>query len=333
MARAVVILFHLGSLLCMAHILKLLYPGRTALVGTLVFAIVPMSAYFGRMVNYEAPCLFGILLQLVGFVNYSLTARRRSLAWLCAGIILAALVDWPAFFFAAAIGLAGAWSAYRGDVRGKWVFWVAAITSASMLVFVLGHLWWAARGSLEALTTHAQTSTPGATPLTGLGVFLTGQFHHFRRYLSHTALGAGLFVVILALAARTRLSRSLLGGDQGSLRGRVLWITGTAASAYVLAAPSWASEHPYWKFFFLPFVAVSVALLFEALNGFNRTVRNTVGILLMAEIVWTSATMIHLRHTRKGAYAVEATARMRSQFLTPEDVLPPPSRARPDAGP
>jgi 4-amino-4-deoxy-L-arabinose transferase-like glycosyltransferase len=322
-ARSVVILFHLGSLLCVARLLALLFPARAALLGTLAFAILPMSAYFGRMVNYESPCLFGVLLQLLGFAQYSASGRKRSLALLVAGIVLAGLVDWPAFFFAAAIGLTGAWSAFRGDPRGRDVFLVAAGASVATLAFDLIHLWWAGRGALAALSSVAASSAQGGTLLTGAGKFLGGQIDSYRRYFSHTGLLATLFVVLLALATRHPLSRALLGGDSGRERRRVLVASGLAAGAYVLVAPSWASIHPYWKFYFLPFVTVSVALLFEALLFSPRRVARLAGALLLAEMAGTSAYLLHLRHTREGTYAIEATARFRADYLRPEDVMRP----------
>ncbi len=326
-ARSVVVLLQLGSLLCMARLLGWLYPAPTALAGTLAFAILPMGAYFGRMVNYEAPCLFGVLLQLLGFVGYSTSGRKRSLVLLAAGIVLAGLVDWPAFFFAAAVGLAGAWNAHRGDVRGRHVFFVAAGASVGTLGFVILHLWWAGRGSLEALSTVAGSSAQGGTPLDGAGSFLAGQLDSFRRYFSHTGLLASLFAAGLGLVPRSRLSGVLLGGDNGKLRRTLLAVTGSAAGAYVLAAPSWASIHPYWKFYFLPFVAVSVALLFEALSGLARRTSLIVGALLLAEMIGTSTYLLRVRHTREGKYAIETTAKFRTDYLRPEDVMGPrPSR-------
>lgn len=324
-ARTVVILFQLGSLLCLVRLLGLLFPARSALAGALAFAILPMSAYFGRMVNYEAPCLFGVLLQLLGFAQYLASGRRRSLALLAGGVALAGLLDWPAFFFAAAIGLAGARMAYRGEVQGRAIFVVAAGSSVAMLALDLLHLWWAARGSLATLSTVAASSAQGGTPLTGVGDFVGGQLESFRRYFSHTGLLASLFVVVLALAARSRLSLALLGGESGRSRRTVLAVSGSAAAAYVLAAPSWASIHPYWKFYLLPFVTLSVALLFEALTALPRRSAVIVGALLLAEMAGTSAYMLRLRHTREGAYAIEATAKFRADDLRPEDVFRPRS--------
>ena len=85
---------------------------------------------------------------------------------------------------------------------------------------------------------------------------------------------------------------------------------------------SWASVHPYWKFYFLPFVAVAVALLFESLRLLPPRAARALAVLILVEMAASSAYMLRLRHTREGAYAIEATAGFRTRYLRPEDVLP-----------
>ncbi len=327
-ARGVVALFHLGSLLCAAWLLRRLFPRGPALAGTLAFAILPMGAYFGRMVNYESPCLLGVLLQLTGFAMHRETGERRGLALLAAGIVVSGFFDWPAFFFAAAIGLVAAVDALRGDAGARGTFFVAAGVSVAVLGLDLLHLAWAAGGSLETLTSVAGSSAQGVTPLTRPWKFFAGQLDSYRRYFSHSGVAASFLAAALVLAPRAGLSRQLLAGAAGGLRRRLLVVSGGAATAYVFAAPSWASIHPYWKFYFLPFVALSVALLFAALGRFPRRAAVLAGVLVVVEMAASSAYMLRLRHTREGAYAIEATARFRARDLRPEDVFPPGPAAR-----
>jgi hypothetical protein len=326
-ARSLVALLHLGSLLCVACLLRRLFPAGPALAGTLAFAILPMGAYFGRMVNYEAPCLLGVLLQLLGFAAYRASGATRGLGLLAGGIVLSGVLDWPAFFFAAAIGLVGALDAVRGDPAGRRLFLVAAGASSVVLALDLLHLAWAVGGSLGALSTVAGSSAQGVTPLTAPAKFLAGQVDSFRRYFSHAGVLASLLAAALVLAPRAELSRELLGGDAGGLRRRVLVASGTAGTAYVLAAPSWASVHPYWKFYFLPFVSVAVALLFAALGRLPRRAAALLAVLLLVEMAASSAYMLSVRHTREGDYAIEATAGFRARYLRPEDVFPPRAAA------
>ena len=68
-ARLTVIAFHLGSVLLVATVLAGFFNARRALSGGFVMATLPMSGYFGRMVNYEPLCLFAVLVQFYAYVR------------------------------------------------------------------------------------------------------------------------------------------------------------------------------------------------------------------------------------------------------------------------
>src|SRR5262249_28553349 len=101
-ARLVVIGFHLASIFLLVELLTRVLPRATALLGGFLMATLPMSAYFGRMVNYEPACLFAILLQLTGYATFKQDGARKGLVRLSLGIVFGGLIDWGAIFFAAA---------------------------------------------------------------------------------------------------------------------------------------------------------------------------------------------------------------------------------------
>ena len=87
--------------------------------------------------------------------------------------------------------------------------------------------------------------------------------------------------------------------------------------AWVLAAPAWSDVHPYWKFYFLPFVVASMVLGARALRTSLPGTGKLVAGALVLEVLLTSAYMLRLRHTTVGAYAVAETARIREPWLPP----------------
>jgi hypothetical protein len=103
-ARLAVIAFHLGSVFLLTRLLMEFFTPLQALLGGFVMATLPMSTYFGRMVNYEPLCLFAVMLQLYGYVRQKL-ADARGLAWLVSGIVLGGLIDWTSFFFAGTLAV------------------------------------------------------------------------------------------------------------------------------------------------------------------------------------------------------------------------------------
>jgi 4-amino-4-deoxy-L-arabinose transferase-like glycosyltransferase len=317
-ARSVAILFQTGSLLLFIAILRRFFPFRTALFGGLVFATLPMSSFFGRMVNYEALCLFAVLLQLMGLVSLEQSGFRRGRGVLCLGIVLGALFDWPAFFFAGAIAAALVWDAVRGSAGAARAAAVAVVVAAAALGLVLGHLAWADHGSLDRLRQVIVPGPSGTRPR-DLDFFL-GRLEAFRRYYTIAGLDASLLAAAAILLPGSALAVRLFNVPEGGTLRRFLCVNGAAAGAYVLAAPLWARRHAYWQFYFLPLVVVSMLLGFRLLWGVAgrwRVVLRVLAAVFALEFLAASGYTLYIRHTRVGEYAVDETARLRGQFLAP----------------
>lgn len=114
-ARLVPILASLGSLGLLVGLVREARGPQTALLTGLVYALLPMAVYFGRMVDHEAVCLFAMLAALRCWqaLHRVRRPRRRSGLWLAmsAALALGIWTDWPVVLFAAlltAYGLGGA---------------------------------------------------------------------------------------------------------------------------------------------------------------------------------------------------------------------------------
>lgn len=320
-ARMVPIFFHLGSIVLLATILRLIFSPGAALAGAVVTATVPMSSYFGRVVNYEPLCLLAILVQLAGYTAFRRTGSRAGLWWLGFGVVLGGLIDWPSLFFTAAIAIAEAIDLARRRSLSVRALAVTLVAGASILLFDLGHLWWAGHGSIAPLREALLQDVSGGRTNVSLLRFVSTQFETFRRYFTH----AGLLSSAIAAAALARprggWTADLFTGSEKEPASRLLAVSGGAALAYVLTAPWWASRHAYWQFYFLPFVVISIVLAFRALARRARERRNVALVVLLAlfviEIGLTSATVLRIRHTRVSAFAVRKTAEYRANFLSP----------------
>jgi 4-amino-4-deoxy-L-arabinose transferase-like glycosyltransferase len=323
-ARLAVIVFHLGSVWLLTKILLEFFTPSRALLGGFVMATLPMSTYFGRMVNYEPLCLFAVLLQLYGYVRQKL-GDTRGLTWLAGGIVLGGLIDWPALFFAGALAVLEGIDLIRGRSTSRRPLIVISAAGASVLAFDLAHIWYASPDGLDALGRVVSSRGPFDPNLT-VRRFVFGQLDTFRRYFTHV----GLIAIVVAWVCLTRAGSPLAAGLFAVAHAEVLKRTIAAASlaagAYVLAAPSWAMAHQYWQFYFLPAVVLSIVTFWTYLE---RQVRARRGPLLKAlqvvcvlDMLISSAYWLHFRHTRVEAYAVETTAMLRSRYLAPESIAP-----------
>ncbi|HEX9689942.1 MAG TPA: glycosyltransferase family 39 protein [Thermoanaerobaculia bacterium] len=324
-ARLVPIAFQLGSLALLVALVSRLFSRESALFGGFLMATLPMGAYFGRMVNYEPLCLFAVLVQLTGYVAFRRNGSRRILAWLATGIVLGGLIDWASFFFAAAIAAAEAIDSIGRRSRSITPLLVIAGAIVAVFLFDLLHLWYAAHGTLAPLRHLFFRDSSGGPPSVGLGRFLGTQFETFRRYLTHAGLLSSAVVFLCLIRPSRRLSNRLFDVPEPCVTRRLLIVTGAAPLAYVIAAPWWAKTHPYWQFYFLPSVILSMVLVFRLLwRGIRERPSLALRALfaaLLLEVIVSSACMLRLRHTRPGAYAVRETARLRSNYLSPATPL------------
>jgi 4-amino-4-deoxy-L-arabinose transferase-like glycosyltransferase len=328
-ARMVAIAFHLGSVLLLVQLLSRVVPRGTALVGGLLMATVPMSAFFGRMVNHEPLCLFAVLLQLTGYAAFK-RGSRRGLVRLSIGILLGGLIDWPALFFAAAVTLAETVDGLVSRPRNLWPAAVPLASAVAIVLFDLWHLWYAGHGSLalyrDLRSGRAPVEWTALSPLS----FGLSQVEVLRRYDTHAGLVASLAVGVALAVQRSALARKLFDVPDTRLLKRLLAITGGAASAYVLAAPGWAQVHAYWQFYALPFVVLSMALVWEALrraaSGRHALIARALLAIFVLEVMLTSAGTLHYRHTRPSAYAVRQTAKVRATYLAPASWAGEPGR-------
>jgi hypothetical protein len=317
-ARSVPIAFHLGSALLLFSLLRRVVSTGGALLGLFLFAVLPMSAYFGRMVGYEPFGLFAVLLMLNGWIRYRKEGGRIGLGLLVAGIVFGGLLDWAPLFFAAALGLVELTDLLRGNGVSSAALRTIAFAAVGVLAFDFLHLAVAGHGALASLAAIlARGAVPGRPGLSTVD-FLLGQLEGFRRYFTHVGLLSALLVAAAFFRPGGKLAASLRLADPVVFR--LLAATGGAALAYVLAAPRWAEVHAYWKFYALPFTVLAMTLV-AGLIGRGIASRPSLflplALLLGVEVLVTSAYMLHLRHTRDGEYAVTETAKLRRDFLRP----------------
>jgi hypothetical protein len=328
-ARLVAIAFHLGSLFLFVELLSRVLPRATAVFGGFLMATLPMGAYFGRMVNYEPLCLFAVLLQLTGYAAFKQDRSRPSLVRLSIGIVLGGLIDWAALFFAAAITLAEVVDGLRSGPRALVAAAVPLTSAVAIAAFDAWHLWYAGHGSLPLYGDMLRSQWPAEWKDVRPTAFAWSQFEVVRRYFSHAGLISSL-IVAFCVVTRGGVAARIIAVDDPKLLKRLLAISGGAACAYVLAAPSWAQVHAYWQFYALPFVVVSVLLVWQALrraaSGRHPLIARLLLAIFVLEVVLSSASTLYYRHTTTSPYAVRQTARFRATYLAPASLARAPSR-------
>jgi 4-amino-4-deoxy-L-arabinose transferase-like glycosyltransferase len=88
-------LFSLGGIILIYLTVQRVWDKKIALVSSIFVSFMPISAYFGRFVNFEAAALFFALLVLYAYINWIDNAKNRYFLIMVLGTILGGLIDWP----------------------------------------------------------------------------------------------------------------------------------------------------------------------------------------------------------------------------------------------
>jgi hypothetical protein len=267
-ARLVPIAATLGSVALLMTIV-----GRVggALLGVLAgyfFATLPLTAYFGRMIDHVAPVQLFTLLMLHGYLEWTGVypgpgrPRRGAFAWL-AGVVLGIGTGWAAVLGA---GLLLAWHARRvargkGDRRAlRWLALAPLLSLGAVVLHILAGCGWDL-GMLRALA--ADRSLGGLGGAQPWPAWLAAQGVHFiRNFTWPGAVAAAVVALVLgARLARPRRDAERSGLPLGGDLAAVVGLTGLHGLAYVALFKNAAWFHDYWQFFLGPFVACSLAAL------------------------------------------------------------------------
>lgn len=313
--RLVPALFHLFGFAGLYVLGRTLFPDRRA-VATLalwIAAIVPMSAFFGKLPFNEPVGLAWVVWALVATARYRLRPARATLALAAALWFLACLSSWaPAVILACLIALFVLESAREGRphaLRAAAAFGATLIVAGAL---VSAQILWANAGRplsiLRAANQWGIHSLGFQAAVRNLGIAI--DFH--RNYFANVPFL--LFIVWLVvrlgdLARRKALpgpSRLLLAGSLGCAIWAVLFLQQVAV-------------HAYGQFWYLPFECLAAADV--ALAGWERLrarprARAVIAALAIAGTVASSAVFLHYRYSRRHGYAVRAAEGFARDFYT-----------------
>ncbi len=268
--RLVPIAATLGSVVLLMRIVAGLGGPLLGVLAGFFFATLPLTAYFGRMIDHVAPVQCFSLLMLHGYLEWSgvYPGRTRPRLGALCYVTAAALgigTGWaavlPAFLLCAWHGL----RVTRGSGEARLLPWLAGAPSAALaavLLHILAGCGWDL-GMLPAL--FAGRSLGGLGGGQPLSAWLAVQWLHFERNFTlpgavAAALTAGILVARRWRPAPAGASLFPLRGDLAAAVG----LTGIHGLLYVVLLKNAAWHHDYWQFFFGPFVAVSLAALAKA---------------------------------------------------------------------
>ncbi|HKQ47342.1 MAG TPA: glycosyltransferase family 39 protein [Phycisphaerae bacterium] len=265
-ARLLPIAASLATLVLFVRLVHRKHGTETAVYAGLIYALMPMTVYFGRMVNHEAICLLLMMATLVAWQmreNSAVGGTRQWAASLCA-ICLALMiwVDWAGLLFA---GLFCAWLVWQwrrrriGSLPVLIIGGTAVMTSIGMVVFLVYAGFEGRWADLIAMFNARRT---------------TAAKDQLQRVWTHVIQNLSWPVFLLAIAGiGVSIGRRLRSKSPTRSRKRIAVERAKSVGLGVLAVTGllWVTIfwrqlviHNYWMFYLGPFIATTAALSMAA---------------------------------------------------------------------
>ncbi|HUF36789.1 MAG TPA: glycosyltransferase family 39 protein [Gemmatimonadales bacterium] len=331
-ARLVPVGFAAGSIV-LVYLLALGGGAPRPLLPAALFALTPMTLYYGREVCHEAPTAFFLLLAALGFQRWESSGGRRALAGTVAALAAGMLIDWPAYLLAGALPavhlLRRGWRGARPEVL---------LLPAAAVVGFAGHLTHVAllsgeaglRGLLEVLVHRAGAAAsdrPDEAGRFSSAAFAIVQLVRAAQFFTPVVLVAG--VVGLASLGRAR-ARPL------SAAGATVLALLLVALLHVVLFRQGAWIHPYWLYYFGPPLALAAAPVLLAVHRRSPAGAAALGLAALAWSGLVTRNLFRYRPppVRELARFVEHRAGPETELLTNHGSLSAPVGfyARRDAG-
>ncbi len=313
--RATAIGFHLlGTWLFFGLARRVLTHGWEVLLAVGIYALLPESAFFGRMLNHEVIVLPGVVLLVRGYLECvrGTWAVVRWLPAVAGGAALACIAGWAGFFAIAACAVHAACElTIRRNRRGALPLLLLAGVGLAVFGAIVAHL---------AMTSGANASyfQQLMAARSGLGVD-SALAPRLGRLLELHWRYFGLTSLVALSALAWKAARGLRPPETNdAVDAGVIFLM--AGAGYVAAFSLNASRHDYWQFLLLPASALAVTLaarhvLHAATRGARPLIWRAVMVMAIVDLAAVSTLTLAQRHGKGERYCIETVARLRANSL------------------
>ncbi len=286
-----------------------------ALVAATAFAILPQAAFYGRMVNHEVLALPAIVLLVDRYFATARGGGSRAASGLAAAAVVGALLAWVTFFAIAACAVHAALSIRRPQLYPAAGRTLALLTGmgASLFAVDVAHIAWVRGGDLSDLA-GIFSRRLGAGQDYG-AIEWTRKMFGFSRRLA--TLSGTLALAWMAV----RIARGIAGKVRLRPVEEIGGVFLAAALGYLVLFNWGAWQHHYWQYPLLPAVVIALALAVTSLwrcavEGPHRRAARVVLVLVLVEVLATSAVGLYTRHTTPEDRVINASETFRSRSLS-----------------
>ncbi len=272
--------------------IRKLFSTRVAHSTSILWAMMPIIAVYGRKLDQEPLVLFFLVLALFGFAHVRQTTGRPWLFFF--GLICACLSDWSGFVFAACLS-ATCFLFGKKEDRPFVIAGGAAIIGGLVVLFLQLAAQQAVTHTTINFVSLYQFRSEAAAPSVAAWFWKQWQY-----LVDNFGI---LAAVIFPLAIWFFVGRSSSERSEGRLPRALFGAIIIGQLAYLAVVPQAAAIHGYFQYYFSLPLAVGLALVFERMR-FHRRGAGSAGVLfvfcLALQLVGTGLLWAQIRHAWYG---------------------------------
>ncbi|MFQ5424589.1 MAG: ArnT family glycosyltransferase [Phycisphaerae bacterium] len=270
-ARLVPVVASLATLWLLVWLVSCSRGRQPSVLAGLIYATMPMAVYFGRMVDHEALCLFGMMAALASWRCYACgragpTSRRWAATGWMAAITFAIWIDWAGVVFAGVFCVFTLLQRRARLIRQRQLIlaWAVPAIAGTAMVLYLVQAGLAGRwADLVAIFLTRTTEVQGgefAKDLSSGGGPLDYTLDNLTWPVIVLAVGG-----LAASLRRGRDQKSRAGASRPFLEDG-LWTIGVTGMLWVAVFWRQFERHNYWLFYCGPTMAIYAGIAVDRLR-------------------------------------------------------------------
>jgi hypothetical protein len=331
--RSVSIATTLGSAWILMVIISRLQSPTLGLLTGLFYLILPMTAYFGRIVEYTSATQFFSLLMLHGYLQwagfYGNGYRRNAgVPYYILGVVLGIGTGWAAVIMAGLIWLWHICRTFRDRSQARFLLWLTAIPAISLAAVTIHILY--SGGSFSNLFLSRTLGAGLKEPILWGGWAFAN-----RSYLvgNFSKLGIGAAVVYpLIITGVIRYARENSAPRQIVRNGASvipILLTLLQGLIWVIVFRQQSGAHEYWQYFLTPFFATAMAsviltvfvLLSEKMPRFAAGVTILLMFLPLPFFIGSTEELYHYRWSSENTFEIIPVFKKLDQIFPPRTAV------------
>jgi len=297
--RSVPIATTLGSAWILMVIISRLQSPLLGLLSGLFYVMLPITAYFGRILCHESPVQFFSLLMLHGYIQWSGLYgggynRKAGVVYYTTGVVLGIGTGWAAVIMAGLIWLWHLCRTLRDSSQLRLLLWLTLVPAVS-LAAVMIHILWGCGWKAGWLGSLLSSRTLAPEEAISWAEWARCNWDYIRLNVSWFGITAAVIYLaivpaILLYAVSDSPLRQIVRNGTSIIP---IFLTGLQGLIWTVVFRHESYLHDYWQYFSVPFFAAAMAaVVFAAFTFFSIWTPRSAAVIAVLLVLLPAASFV-----------------------------------------